>query len=122
MEPEGSEFDDIGKEDPEKVDEAQKANDGIAGADDELSKIAVAKALGFDKVKDLTKYSDQVQRLVEYAHMKGATDITGIISQLNALRNELGMGKDIYNLSVYAGLAMERSRIDKEMQTWQQRN
>jgi len=112
MEPEGSEFDDIGQANPD----AGKESDGlVAVGDDELSKIAVAKALGFEKVHDLQKYSDQVERLVEYANMKGATDITGIISQLNALRNELGMGKDIYNLSVYAGLALERARLDKEM-------
>lgn len=111
--PEGADFE---EEHAKQAEESQKANDGFVVADDELSKIAVAKALGFDRVSELRKYSDQVQRLVEYAHMKGSKDITGIISQLNALRNEVGMNKSIYNLSVYAGLALERARIEKEME------
>lgn len=87
--------------------------------DDELSRLAVAKALGFDKIKDLDKYSDQVQRLIEYANVKGAKDITGIIGELNSLRNTVGMSKDIYNLSVYAGLAIDKAKIEKEMEKWQ---
>lgn len=111
---EGSAFEDVERE---ANPDAGKEDDGIAAiGDDELSRIAVAKALGFEKIHDLQKYSDQVQRLVEYAHMKGATDITGIISELNALRNEVGMSKTIHNLSVYAGLALERAKLDKEME------
>ena len=117
---EGAEFEDSESEaDPD----AGKQSDGLTVAgDDELSRLAVAKALGMEKIHDLQKYSDQVQRLVEYAHLKGATDITGIISELNQLRNEVGMSKDVRNLSVYAGLAIEKARLEKEMNKWRKGN
>lgn len=100
----------------EKVDEQQKENDGTAvGMDDELSKLAVAKALGMDKISDLKHHEDQVQRLVEYAQSQGAKSVTDIIVQLNALRSEVGMNKNVYNLSVYAGLALERAHIEEQM-------
>ena len=109
--PEGADFEEL-----EANPNAGKEHDGVvAVGDDELSKLAVAKALGFEKLQDLNKYSDQVQRLVDYANMKGAKDITGIISELNGLRNELGMSKNIYNLSVYAGMALQENEIRQKM-------
>lgn len=86
---------------------------------DEFDKNAVAKALGFDKFSSIKKYNHQIERLIEWAKMKGAKDHIDIVDSIKKLANRVGsppLGTNIaQHLSTYAYLEMERLKIDKQL-------
>jgi len=89
--------------------------------DDELARLAVARSLGLKDFTEMKKYQDQIARLTDWAKSEGAEDLNGLVSRINALRSDVGMNKDIYSLSVYAGMALEKLHLDKEMASFKEK-
>lgn len=79
---------------------------------------AIAHSLGVNKMTDMTRYQDQIKRVTEWAKSKGAVSMTDILGEINQLKNRLG-DKSIYNLSVYAGLELDRMRIEAQMRKFE---
>jgi len=88
-------------------------------ADGELEKLSLARSLGMDNLKELSKYSDQLERLVEWAKLKGAKSREDVIWEVRQLANRVGGpsigNNNVQHLSQYAYLEMERLKLDKQM-------
>lgn len=96
--------------------EADSAKDPVSGSVDQYS---LAKALGMDRLGEIDKYSHQLDRLKEWADMKGAKDNMDAVWMIKELANRVGgppLGNNIVqHLSQYAYLEMERMRLDKQL-------
>lgn len=75
---------------------------------------AIAHSLGIDKMSEMKRFQDQLGRVYEWAKLRGASSLTEMVTEINSLRNRVG-NPNIYNLSVYAGLELERMRLEGQM-------
>lgn len=93
------------------------ATDIVSDNNQQLSDIG--HAIGLEMHSDIKKEQHALERLIEWANMKGAKDSSEIISHIKELANRVGAsplgGSIAKNLSTYAYLEMERARIDREL-------
>lgn len=75
---------------------------------------AIAHSLGVDKLSEMKQFKDQLARVYEWAKLKGADSLSDMIVEINGLRSRVG-NPNIFNLSVYAGLELERLRLEEKM-------
>lgn len=99
------------------MDDQMVSTDIVSPNNDQLSD--VAHALGLEMHSDIHKNQNALERLVEWAQMKGAKDSSEIISHIKELAGTVGSnplgGNMAKHLSTYAYLEMERARIDREL-------
>lgn len=91
----------------------------VESNDQDVERLGLGRSLGLDDLKQIEKYSHQLDRLIEWARMKGAQSREDIVWQVRQLRNVVG-GPGIGNnyaqhLAQYAYLEMERMKIDAQM-------
>ena len=79
---------------------------------------AIAHSLGVNKLTEMTRYQDQIKRVTEWAKSKGAVSMTDILGEINQLKNRLG-DKSIYNMSVFAGLELDRMKLEAQMRKFE---
>ena len=83
------------------------------------TKLAVGKALGITDLGEIDKNQHQIERLIEWAQMKGAKDDMDIVWSIKQLANRVGspgLGNNwAQHLSTYAYLEMEKLKIDKQL-------
>jgi hypothetical protein len=97
-----------------------------AGSDvynDDFERNAVARALGFDSFKEIRKNQDQIKRLIDWAHAKGAKDYIDVQKSIQELANRVGsphLGNNwAQHLAQYAYLDMEKMKIDGELKSFE---
>lgn len=86
---------------------------------DEYERMSIGKAVGLKDFPEVRKYAHQIDRLMEWARVKGAKDSEDMVWQIRQLANRVG-GPTIGNnwaqhLSTYAYLEMEKLKIDKQL-------
>lgn len=79
---------------------------------------AIAHSLGVDKMSDIKAHQDRLRRVHEWATLRGAKSLTDIVAEIQSLRNRVG-NPNIYNLSVYAGLELERMQLEQKMRQFE---
>ena len=104
----------IGKPEP-KPEQAILATNTIV---EEAEMHALGHVLGLDKQSELHRYQDQTRRIMDWAKAKGAQSITDIVAEVNSLKGRLG-GHDIFSLSIYTGLELERMAIEAKLRKFE---
>lgn len=79
---------------------------------------AIAHSLGVDKLSEMKAHQDRLKRVYEWATLRGAKSLTDIVAEIQSLRSRVG-SPNIYNLSVYAGLELERMTLDQKMRKFE---
>lgn len=102
-------------ETPEKIPEQLVS----PGGEYDIEKISIARSLGINDFKEMKQYDEQLHRLARWAKMKGAKDSLDIVWNIKQLASRIGgpsFGQhNVQNLSIYAGLELERNRIENKM-------
>lgn len=112
---------------PEEVEVKQEPTEtpGLVNSitDEELVNVNLARSLGIDKLTKLNQYTNDLNRLAEWAKVKGAKDIPDIIWSVRSLAARIGspsVGENIVtHLSRYAFLELERLRLESEMKKFE---
>jgi hypothetical protein len=107
----------VGKPEAEQKPTEELLNTRIV---DEAETHALAHSLGLENQSDIQKYQDQIGRIMEWAKLKGAQSLSDIIVEVKGLQNRVG-DKNIFNVAVYAGLELERLRIDQKLRKMESR-
>lgn len=86
---------------------------------DDSLKMKVGEELGLKDFGDIKKNQHAVERIIEWARMKGAKDSSDLLWNVRQLANRVGsspLGQSLAkHLSTYAYLEMERLKLDKEL-------
>ena len=103
----------------EKLEQASKSD---VSAGDFMTQHAIASAVGLENSSEISKYAHQIERLNQWATMKGAKDTADKVWQIKQLANRIG-GPTIGNnwakhLATYAFLEMERMKLDQQLQKY----
>ena len=72
----------------------------------ELDRLAVGRSLGIEDIQDMERHQNRIDKIIDWAKMKGATSQDDYVIELNHLRNKIG-SPTIFDLSVYINLEME---------------
>lgn len=91
--------------------------------DGELERLALARSLGLENLRDISRYHNQLDRIVEWAKAKGAVSREDVVWQVRQLMTRVG-GPSLGNnwaqhLSQYAYLEMERMKLDGQLKEFE---
>lgn len=81
---------------------------------DKLDKIGLAKSLGLENFKEIDKYDEQLQRIINWAKTQGAKDQIDVLGLVKGLTTRLG-DRSIRNLSTYVYLESQRLALEAKI-------
>ncbi len=86
---------------------------------EELDLDAVAKSFNLEDQDDRIHHLNRLRRIVDWARRSGATDREGIVSKVMAAKKHMG-GLNIYDMSVYAGLQLDKISIEEKIKGFEE--
>lgn len=91
-------------------------DDTLSTTPSDLDRLAVGRSLQIEDFSDMEKHQNRLDRIIEWAQMKGAKDTTGYLAELASLRNRIG-NPSIYDLSAYLQVEMEDMQLKQQRKT-----
>lgn len=75
----------------------------------------IAHVFNIESKDGLKKHAERIDRMMEWARLKGAKDKYGIIAEINNLKSRIGGFRTLYDYSTYVYWEMERMKADENI-------
>ena len=79
-----------------------------------LDRLAIGRSLQIEDIEDMERHQGRLDKIIEWAEMKGAKNRDDYIAELAHLRTKIG-NPSIFDLSVYVSLEMEHMATEKAL-------
>lgn len=77
--------------------------------------MAIGRSLGIDDIVDMERHQSKLDKVIEWAKLRGAESTDDYIAELAGLRNRIG-NPTIFDLNVYLSIEMERMQTAEAKQ------
>lgn len=82
---------------------------------DDIDRLTIARALRIENLSEMKDHQRRFDKILQWAHEKGAKSEVDLLGEISSLRNRLG-NPTIYDISVYVGLELEKMALTKQQQ------
>lgn len=79
---------------------------------DDIDRLTIARALRIENLSEMKEHQRRFDKILKWAHEKGAKSEVDLLGEISSLRNRLG-NPTIYDISVYVGLELEKMALMK---------
>ena len=80
----------------------------------QLDRLAIGRSLHIEDIQDMERHQNRLDRIIEWAKLKGAKSQNDYIAELAHLRTKIG-NPSIFDVSVYVNIEMEHLATERQL-------